>query len=211
MRIQIIHNQYYFLGIRIHNINKITDFFCPVQCCSMLTDTYMMYPGKRLNKSKNAASPISDILLIDFFVISRTHRPGIPCFAKQLIWLFIHTHNRNLRIIGEFVYIQYIFHIRYEFRICFCWDTPVLSSVRFKPNYFRVLRIASLLIGSSSTTFNSSSSNRIVHLLCPSGTDSQAICTIFASVRPSTLRLALSELTLRLSLASRPFPSLHTV
>ena len=62
MRIQIVHNQDDSLGIRIHDINKILNFFSPIQRCSVLPDTHMMCTTKRFNESEDAASSISDIL-----------------------------------------------------------------------------------------------------------------------------------------------------
>ena len=64
--------------------------------------------------------------------------------------------------------------------------------------FFNALRIASRLTGVSRTIFDFSSSSRMIHLECPSGTGPQASSMIRASARPSSTRLALSELTLRL-------------
>lgn len=52
MRIQVVHNQDDFLDIRIHDINKILDFFGPIQRCSVFPDTHMMCAAKRFNESE---------------------------------------------------------------------------------------------------------------------------------------------------------------
>ena len=68
--------------------------------------------------------------------------------------------------------------------------------MRSKFVFFKALRIASRLTGVSRTILDLSSSNRMVHLECPSGTEPQASSIMRASARPSSTRLALSELTL---------------
>lgn len=60
--------------------------------------------------------------------------------------------------------------------------------------FFKERRIASLLMGSSNSIFKWSSRRRIVQRAWPSGTGPQATSMIFASVLPSILRRALSEL-----------------
>ena len=75
----------------------------------------------------------------------------------------------------------------------FCWDAPVVVFVRLKFVFFRALRIASLPTGVSKITLDSFSSRQIVQRECPSGTAPQASSISRASVRPSSLRLALSE------------------
>ena len=86
---------------------------------------------------------------------------------------------------------------------------PGYTSSRFcevEVCFFKALRIASLLTGVSRMTLDSFSSKRIVHLECPSGTGPQASSISRASVRPSTLRLALSELMLLLNSVTAPIP-----
>ena len=43
MCIQIIHDQDYLFYIRIHNINKVLDFFSPVFSGSMFSNAGMMF------------------------------------------------------------------------------------------------------------------------------------------------------------------------
>ena len=54
---------------------------------------------------------------------SRAGREGETCLFYQLPACFIQADNRIGSIIGAFVYLKYIFHIRYEFRSGF-WDAP---------------------------------------------------------------------------------------
>ncbi len=99
------------------------------------------------------------------FIIAGAHGPGVYDFAEKLIRFLIHAHNRTKRIIWQLINIKDILHSSDEFRICYARDAPVFTAVRSKPVFFNVRRIASRLIGSSSMTFISSSSSRIVHLL----------------------------------------------
>ena len=165
MCIQVVHDQYDLLNIRVHDIYKILNLLCPVYCGTMLPDTDVMHATERFHKSEYTTGSVPGVFGIHLFVIARTHRPRLSGFSKQLIWLFVHANYWNLRVIGEFIYVQNVLHTCYEFRICFRWETPVLAFVRSKPVFLRDLRIASRLIGSSRTTFSSSSNNRIVHLL----------------------------------------------
>lgn len=82
MCIKIIHYKNYFFYIWIHDIGKIFDFFCPVNCSPMFPNTYMMSSTKRFYECKNAACTISDILRIYFLVIAGTHRKWGSCLAK---------------------------------------------------------------------------------------------------------------------------------
>ena len=99
-------------------------------------------------------------------------------------------------IIGTFVNIKDILHTGYEFRVFFCRDAPVVIFVRSKFVFLRHRRIVSLPTGVSRITLDFSSSRRIAHRECPSGTGPQASSISRALARPSTLRLALSELML---------------
>lgn len=59
-------------------------------------------------------------------------------------------------------------------------------------------------------TLDSFSTKRIVYLECPSGTGSQASSISRTSVRPSTLRLALSELMFFLNSLTASIPPLDS-
>ena len=56
-------------------------------------------------------------------------------------------------LVVNFINIKNVFHTCYKFCICFVWKAPVLAAVRSKPIFFKVLRIASRLIGSSNSIF----------------------------------------------------------
>lgn len=72
--------------------------------------------------------------------------------------------------------------------------------------FLKALRIASWLARVSGTIIDFFSSNRMVHLESHSGTEPQASLMIRASTRPSSTRLALSELTLRLNSVTASIP-----
>ena len=165
MSVEIIHNKNYLPNIRVHLVNEIFDLLSPVHCGAMLSDTYMVASAKWLYESKYTAGSIANIFGVNFFIVSRTHCPGVTYFTEKLIWLFIHTDNRAKGIIGQLVSIKDLLHSSNEFRIRYVWDTPVFTSVRSKPVFFRARRMASRLIGSSRIIFISSSRSRIVHLL----------------------------------------------
>lgn len=70
MSIQVIHNKYYFFAIRITDIYQIFYFFCPVNRCTVFTDTYMAYTTQGLHKHKDTDGPITCIFRIHFLGIS---------------------------------------------------------------------------------------------------------------------------------------------
>ena len=208
VRVQIIHHKDNLLSIRVHGVHQILDFFRSVNGCAVFPYTHMVDPSECFHKGKDADSAIADILRIGFPVTSGNHRQRIPGFSQELVWFFIHAHNGMFFIIGKLINVKDILHAGYELRVFFCGDAPVFVFVRSKFVFFKVLRIASLPTGVSRITLASSSSRRIVHRECPSGTGPQASSISLASVRPSTLRLALSEFMLLLNSVTASIPPL---
>lgn len=131
MCVQIIHNQDDFLNIRIHHINKILDFFCPINSSSAFSGTYMMFSAKRFDKSEYTASTIANIFIVFLLRISTTCRQWFSCFAKKLIRHFIHAYNRLLWIIGHFINIKNIFHTCNKFSIMFLGNAPIFTFMWF--------------------------------------------------------------------------------
>lgn len=198
MRVQVVHDKYDLITVRITDIHKIPDLISPVNCCTVCTHAYMAYAAQRLYECKNAAGVVPDIFRIDFSGISRTHGQRLPDFPEQLIWFFIHAYHGNCRMIGRFINIQDILHAGYEFHIFSGRDAPVGIFVRSKFIFFSARRIASFPIGTSSSTRAFSSNSLKVQRECPSGTRPQAIWMMHASLRPSSLRRAALELGLML-------------
>ena len=127
-----------------------------------------------LQKQRSCRYPFGHIQNL-FSVYHLAHRQRLPGFSKQLIWLFIHTYHRNRRIIRHLIDVKDILHAGYEFCIFFRWDTPVGIFVRSKFIFFKVVRMVSLPIGTSSSIRAFSSRSRMVQRECPSGTGPQAI------------------------------------
>ena len=67
-----------------------------------------------------------------------TGAKSFPEIGKELDWLFIHTDNRFLFVIGSAVYRQYIFHCRDKCRILAWRNTPALLQVRLKFVFLRM-------------------------------------------------------------------------
>lgn len=117
MGIEVIHDKDDPLCIRVHLINEIFDFLCPVSCSTVFPHTDVMTASQGFNKRKNTAGSITHIFGINFFIIAWTHSPGFPCLAKQLIGLLVHTDNGTERVIWKFINIKDILHGSYEIRI----------------------------------------------------------------------------------------------
>ena len=193
MGIEIVHDKYNFLFVRVAGIYKVLDFFRPVSRGTVFTDAYMPHAPQRLYKHKYTAVAVSDIFGIGFLCVTWAHGQGGSGFPKQLVRFFIHAHYRNSRFIRHLIDIQNVLHAGYKFGIFLRRDTPVVVSVGLEFIFLSTLRMVSLLIGISSSTRDFSSSSFSVHLEWPSGTGPQAICISFASVRPSALRRAAAE------------------
>ena len=108
-------------------------------------------------------------------------------------------------IVWKLIYIRDIFHTGYGFGIFFWRDAPVVVFVGMEL-FFKALPIVSLLTGTPRTTFASVCNKRSVQRECPSGAGVQAISIICASAHPSSLRIALSELTLRFKVIMPSIP-----
>ena len=132
MRIEVIHYKDDLLGVGVHPIDQIFYLICPINCCTMLMHTNVVPASKGFYKSEDAAGPLSYILGIHFLIVTGTHCPGFSGFSKKLIRLFVHTDNRDIRIIGKFIQIKDIFHAGYEFCIRFVGEAPVVAAVRSK-------------------------------------------------------------------------------
>ena len=165
-----------------------------------------MPSSERLYHCEDTACAISDVFRVKFFVAAWLHRQRLPSLTKKLVRLLIHTDDRTQRVVRTLVNIEHILHAGYEFGVFFRRDAPVLVSVGPDFVFFRTLAMASFPTGSSSTTLDLSASSLSVHLPYPSGAGPQANWMILDSALPSTLRLALSELTLRLMVRTASSP-----
>lgn len=82
MGIEIIHDKYNLLFVRVAGVHKVFDFPGPVSCSPVFADTYMPYASQWLNKHKYAAGTVPDIFGIGLLDIPRTHRQWFPGFAQ---------------------------------------------------------------------------------------------------------------------------------
>ena len=86
----------------------------------------------RLDKTEDADSPVAFIFGIYLFDVARAHRQGLPCFAKDLIWLLVNAPQRVFGVIRLFVDIQDVFHPGNELGILFRRDAPVFIKMRMQ-------------------------------------------------------------------------------
>lgn len=147
-----------------------------------------------------------DIFRIKLLVISRPHGEWFPCFAKQLIRLLIHAYHRPAFIVRAFINIQDILHTGYKFCIFFWRDTPVAVAVRSKFVFLKPFRSCPCLQGHPVLLWPFLPEGG-VSIWSALPAPPQAISISFASARPSTLRFALSELTLRFNFITESIPS----
>lgn len=85
-----------------------------------------------LCKDKDTAGPFPLIFDIFFPDAAGFYLEGTQNMVQQLIWLFIHAHNRDFFFIRKFISIQYFFHTGYKFCILFWVNAPVFVFVMLK-------------------------------------------------------------------------------
>lgn len=132
MGIQVVHDKYDLITVKIADIHKIPDLLRPVGCCTVFPHAYMAHTSQRLYKYKNAAGAVPDIFRIHFLGIPFTHGQRLPGLPEQLIWFFIHAYHGDCRIIWQFINVQDILHAGYKFCVFFGRDAPAGIFVRSK-------------------------------------------------------------------------------
>lgn len=79
----------------------------------------------RLARHCLAAGSLTDIFGIYLLYVTQAHKQRSPAFIKQLIRFFIHTDNRNVRVIRQFIDIEDILHSSNKGSIFFWRNIPV--------------------------------------------------------------------------------------
>lgn len=195
MGVQVVHNKYDPVTVRISRIHQIPDFLSPVNCGTALSDTYMPRATQRFRKYKDTIGVVTRIFGINLPGISQTRRQRLLCLTQQLVRLFVYTYYRYIKVIGHFVNVQDVLHAGYKFHVFFGRDASVGIFVRSKfilmsgrwllslPGYQARYRLFL-------TRAKASSANIL------RGMEPQAIWMIWASNHPSTFCNAVLELGL---------------
>ena len=132
MCIQVVHDKYDFVAVRIAHIHQIPDFLSSFNCGAMLPDTYMPHAAQGFYKYKYPTGAIAHIFVINLVGIPGAHGQWFPGFPQQQVWLFVHAYYQYSRVIGNFIDVQDILHAGYEFCIFVGRDAPIGIVVRSK-------------------------------------------------------------------------------
>ncbi len=74
MSVQIVHDKYDLITVRVADIHQVLDLLSPVNGCAVFPDAYMPHAAQRLREHKYATGIISDIFGINFLSITWAHR-----------------------------------------------------------------------------------------------------------------------------------------
>lgn len=126
MRIQVVHDQDYFLAVRVTNCEQAFNFFRPVCSRAGFAHAATAPAAQGFCKDENTAGPLPDIFRINFLVVTLPHWKGFPGFTEALVWFFVHAYHWKFWIVGQFIYIQHILHMGDKISILFWRDAPVI-------------------------------------------------------------------------------------
>jgi hypothetical protein len=87
-------------------------------------------PGQRKSRGLNFSHTLSHIFIIDAGQLTRFARNWLTRLANQLLAGFIHAYHGIIRVIGQMIHFQHIFHYRYKGRTALWPDFPVLPEMR---------------------------------------------------------------------------------
>ena len=131
MGIQVVHDKYDFVAVRIADIHQMPDFLRPVNRSAVFPDTYM--PPKGSTNTNMLQVPPRTYSESVFRVSPRRMGSGsLASPPRQMVWLFIHAYHWDSRVIWLFVVVQDILHTGYGFCVSFWRDAPVGVFVRSK-------------------------------------------------------------------------------
>jgi hypothetical protein len=101
MGIQIVHHQSDFVHFRIVDFQQFRNLFCPVLLCPPLAGIRMPSACQRFGENKNTTGTFADIFVILPEGATRFHLKRGKNVIEQLKGFFVHTDERDFRIIGE--------------------------------------------------------------------------------------------------------------
>ena len=130
MSVEIVHNKDDLFGIRFDLINEITYLFSPVNRSTCLFHRMKNLSGMGLYETEDTCRAVSYILRVDLLCIARAHGDWFSAFTEKLVWFFVHTPKRPLRIIGQLIKVEDILHVSDKISILFRWYAPVFIQMR---------------------------------------------------------------------------------
>ena len=209
MSIQVVHYQANFDGIRIALVKHLLDLLRPILPGAALSYRNMTSASQWLHFHENLCHPIPDILIVYPFWLARLAGDRFSNFADQLFTGLVHAHHWISRIIWKMADLQYILHCRYECCVSFWRNFPVVTEVRLKFIFFKIL--CTVMCETEGARFSStalSASNLTVHRPRPSGASEHTKAINLASKEPSKVTSRGSfSLSLRVNAPSSPSPT----
>ncbi len=186
MCIEIVHHKCYFICIWILLVRQPFDEFCPVFFLLELRYLYQALSFQGFVGHEYIDHPMPYIFIIHTGFLSCFHWNGNLACRDQLFWGLIHADHGVLLIVGPFVNIQHLFHVRNELGVAFWRYHPALYFPRLKFVFFKTFPTETWeMAGTYSNSTILSANNLNDHLAKPGGGSLQQSWTSFASTSPS--------------------------
>jgi len=138
MGVEIIHDQGDALT-SVARIQQVGDFLRPVRFGALCACSGGAPAGVRFREHEDTRGAVALIFIIYAGAMRGGSGQGRSGFQQQLVGLFIHTHQRLLRIHRLSVRLQHLFHPGDKLGILLGWDYPVLHHALGHPVSFQRL------------------------------------------------------------------------
>ena len=173
--IEIVADQDHLSGVRIVLIKQAFDLVRPVCHGALFSGADPAFSSLWLVKHEDAGGAVAFVFVVEALGFSRLHRQGDSRLFCELDGLFIHADHGTVCIIRTLVYLQHVFHRRYEIGILFGRDDPALFEMGLKFVFFKISWIVlAVQCGTICNSTTLSASNCNVHRERPSGWGLQA-------------------------------------
>jgi len=183
---EIIHHKGYFVRFRILLVRYPFDEPCPVLFRFPFRDLYEAPAFQRLVRHEYIDHPMPDVLIVHAGLLSRFHWNRKLARRNQLFGGLVHTDQWVFFVVGPFVNVQHLFHVRDKTAAAFWRYDPALYFPGLKFVFFKTFPTETCeILGTYSHSTILSANNLKVHLAKPVGGSLQQSWISFASASPS--------------------------
>src|SRR5512132_213859 len=149
MRIEVITDQTDTFSLWITGVQQLLHLSGPVNSRLMLSDTDSTQTTQRLCEHEDIGGAVPLVLVVVSLGFPLFRWQRLPDFLNQLHGLFIHAHQRDLRIVRPMINLQDILHMRHKRTTLLGRNDPHLPQMRFQRIFFSICRTVLWLIAST--------------------------------------------------------------
>src|SRR5512144_1508959 len=143
MGVEIVADQTHPGRLRILDLQQGLDFSGPVNGGAPLADMHRAATLERVREQEETRRPIALVFIVNPLGAARDRRLGRPRLLDELDGLFIHTDQRDLRIIRQTVGVEQVLHPGHELAVLLGRNHLGLASMRFQFVFLSVRRTLS--------------------------------------------------------------------